>query len=277
MSDTERQASIATAAQATVTTSPWAELRRLTPARLALGRAGSGLPTTPHLAFQLAHAEARDAVHRGLDVAALVERLAAAGLAAHRLHSAAPDRSTYLQRPDLGRRLDAASQRLLSAHAASAGEVDVAVVIADGLCARAIEDNALPLLLCLMPALQAQGLRIATPCIVQQARVALGDEVGALQGARQVVVLIGERPGLSSPNSMGIYFTHAPRVGLTDEARNCISNVRPEGLQAVDAAHRLFTLMLEARRLGYSGVNLKDESLPLAADTAPKLGVEDGR
>jgi ethanolamine ammonia-lyase small subunit len=254
-----------------VTQDPWSELRRLTSARLALGRVGSALPTAPHLAFQRAHAEARDAVHRALDVQTLESDLRGSGLAPLLLHSAAPDRATYLQRPDLGRRLSDESRQRLATHSAQASGADVALVIADGLCARAIEDNALPLLEVLVPALRSQGLQIATPCLVRQARVALGDEVGEQLGARQVVVLIGERPGLSSPNSMGIYFTHAPCVGLTDESRNCISNVRPEGLHAAEAAHRLLTLMLEARRLGYSGVQLKDESLPLATPSAPAL------
>lgn len=243
-----------------VTATPWTRLRALTPARIALGRAGTSLPTAPHLAFQMAHAQARKAVHLELQAGTLAEGIGALGLSVMQLQSAAPDRPTYLQRPDLGRQLDAASRAALPA---DAGGCDLALVIGDGLSATAIHENALPFLRILLPALA--GWRIGPVGIVRQARVAVGDEIGARLGARNVVVLIGERPGLSSPDSMGLYLTHAPRPGLTDEARNCISNVRPQGLAYAEAAHKLVFLLTEARRRGLSGVALKDEAETLAA------------
>jgi ethanolamine ammonia-lyase small subunit len=245
-----------------VVENPWQSLRRFTDARIALGRAGVSQPTEAQLAFQLAHARARDAVHAALDVARLTEALEAGlGVSCLRLHSAAADRHVYLQRPDLGRRLDAASRAALTA-----GDHDLAIVVADGLSALAIEQNALPFLQALLPRLALDGWSLAPLCIVEQGRVAVGDEVGEVLGARAVLVLIGERPGLSSPDSMGLYFTWAPRVGLTDESRNCISNVRPAGLGYAEAATRLHYLLAEARRRGLSGVQLKDESIgPKAA------------
>ena len=250
-----------------VTPSPWTRLRALTPARIALGRAGTSLPTAPHLEFQLAHARARKAVHLALDRAALADRLAPLGLTPLILHSAAPDRASYLQRPDLGRRLDTASRAAL---AGRGGGCDVALVIGDGLSATAIDENAPPFLRLLLPALEQGGWQVGPLAIAAQARVAIGDEIGAALGARMVVVLIGERPGLSSPDSLGLYLTHAPRPGLTDEARNCISNVRAAGLGHAAAAHKLIFLMTEARRRGLSGVALKDEAEALADSTAPR-------
>jgi ethanolamine ammonia-lyase small subunit len=275
---------------AAVIDNPWQLLRRLTAARIALGRAGVSQPTAPHLAFQLAHAQARDAVQRELDTVALAQAFAD-GLpelpaAALQLHSAADSRAMYLQRPDLGRMLDEASRAALAAFASpqradaartaggcgaaaqgSAGAAspaddgwDLAVVIADGLSALAIEENALPFMRALMKKLAPLHLRIAPVAIVSQGRVALGDEVASLLGAQMVLVLIGERPGLSSPDSMGLYLTWQPKVGLTDAARNCISNVRPAGLPYEEAAHKLFYLLTEARRRGLSGVALKDET-----------------
>jgi ethanolamine ammonia-lyase small subunit len=239
-----------------VVENPWGALRRFTDARIALGRAGVSQPTEAQLAFQLAHARARDAVHAALDVVRLASALEAGlGLPSMRLHSAAADRHVYLQRPDLGRRLDAASRAALTM-----GDHDLAIVVADGLSALAIEQNALPFLQALLPRLAQDGWSLAPLCIVEQGRVAVGDEVGEALGARAVLVLIGERPGLSSPDSMGLYFTWAPRVGLTDESRNCISNVRPAGMGYADAAARLHYLLAEARRRGLSGVQLKDES-----------------
>lgn len=238
---------------------PFAALRRLTQARIALGRRGASLPTGAHLAFQLAHAQARDAVHLALDPIALAERLSAlADQPILQLHSAAPDRDVYLQRPDLGRRLDETSRRLLQAGRHPAA--DLAIVIADGLSAPAIERNAAPLLALLLPALAQDGFALAPLAIVGQGRVAVGDEIGALIKARAVLVLIGERPGLSSPDSLGLYLTWAPRVGVTDAARNCISNVRPEGLSYEEALRKLRYLLKEARRRGMTGVDVKDET-----------------
>lgn len=247
--------------KAIVTGNPWSMLRRFTDARIALGRAGVSLPTEAHLAFQLAHAEARDAVHLALDAPALSAAISVAmpGLAHQHLHSAAADRTVYLQRPDLGRRLDEASRVLLDG-CAPAGRYDLAFIIADGLSALAIQQNAVPLLQALQPMVAADGLSVAPVCIVEQGRVAVGDEVGELLGARMAVVLIGERPGLSSPDSMGIYLTWMPAVGLTDAARNCISNVRPAGLHAEDAAGKLHMLLREAFRRQLTGVGLKDTS-----------------
>lgn len=242
-----------------VVNNPWSKLRQYTPARIALGRSGTSLPTKPHLEFQLAHARARNAVHHELGVAKLQADLQARGLESIVLHSAAGNRPVYLQRPDKGRRLDDTSRELLS-QPRSGDTYDVVFVIGDGLSALAIEENVAGFLDVLIPALKASDWRIAPLVVVKEARVAVGDEVGELLGANMVVVLIGERPGLSSPDSMGIYMTLKPRVGLTDESRNCISNVRREGLSYAHAAHKLTYLMTEARKRGLSGVQLKDEA-----------------
>lgn len=245
----------------TATPNPWQELRRLTPARIALGRAGTSLPTAAHLDFQFAHAQARDAVHLPFDHAALSAALAKHGRETLLVHSAAADRHTYLQRPDLGRRLDPDSAALLRRHAEAHPQgYDLAVVIADGLSALAVQRHALPFLERMEEQAQAEGWRLSPVVLVQQGRVAVGDEVGELLRARMVVILIGERPGLSSPDSLGLYFTWAPRVGLNDAYRNCISNVRLEGLSYGTAAHRLLYLMREACRRQLSGVQLKDEA-----------------
>jgi ethanolamine ammonia-lyase small subunit len=254
-----------------VTANPWHTLRQFTAARIALGRAGISQPTEPQLEFQLAHARARDAVHRTLDAQALAQAFTA-GLPTAPLplllHSAAENRGIYLQRPDLGRRLDAASRTAVQALPGGhpAPPWDVAFVIADGLSALAIEQNALPFMQVIMPRLSMESWRIAPLAVASQGRVALGDEVGQLLGARAVAVLIGERPGLSSTDSMGIYLTWQPRIGLTDASRNCISNIRPAGMTYEDAAHKLHYLLSEARRRGLSGVGLKDET-----DTAARL------
>ncbi len=246
---------------------PWQALRRFTAARIGLGHTGASQPTRAQLDFQLGHARARDAVHQALDAAELSAALTQAWPAAPRpllLHSAAADRNVYLQRPDLGRQLDAASRQvLLAPHGQGSEEraCDLSVVVADGLSALAIMRHAAPLLQALHARLEAQAWRLAPAAIVQQGRVAVGDEVGELLGAKIVLVLIGERPGLSSPDSMGLYLTWAPRVGLTDERRNCISNVRPAGLRVDDAAERVHYLLVEAHRRQLSGVHLKDESV----------------
>jgi ethanolamine ammonia-lyase small subunit len=250
---------------ADVIDNPWGALRRFTAARIALGRAGVSQPTAAQLAFQLAHAQARDAVHLALDAArlgrAIEEQLQLTNLA---LHSAADSRHVYLQRPDLGRRLDPASRARLQK-----GDHDLAIVLADGLSAPAIDNNAFPFLRALLPRIAREGWTLAPLAIVEQGRVAVGDEVGEALGARAVLVMIGERPGLSSPDSMGLYLTWAPRVGLTDESRNCISNVRPAGLGHEAAAARLHYLLAQARRLGLSGVRLKDESDPSDGTALP--------
>lgn len=235
---------------------PWAELRRYTPARIALGRAGPAWPTREVLAFGLAHARARDAVHQPLDADALETRLRSAGYAPLRVHSAAPDRATYLARPDLGRRLDVASlARLESVR----GNHELVVAVQDGLSAQAAQRH-VPGLLHALNEISPTRWNSLPVVIALQGRVALGDEIGERLGARIVVVMIGERPGLSSPDSLGLYLTHAPRVGRSDSERNCISNVRPEGLGYAAAARRLDWLVAESLRRGLTGVGLKDES-----------------
>ena len=245
---------------------PWQALRQFTAARIALGHAGVSQPTGTQLDFQLAHARARDAVHQALDAAGLAQSLAAAlpgSAPALLLHSAAADRKVYLRRPDLGRRLDTPSRAVLAAQRRGGLQerpCDLGIVIADGLSAVAVAQNAPPMLQALHARLAAESWLLAPPVIVQQGRVAIGDEAGELLGVKIVVVLIGERPGLSSPDSMGLYLTWAPRVGLTDESRNCISNVRPAGLRAEDAAAKLHYLLAEARRRQLTGIGLKDET-----------------
>ena len=250
-----------------IETNPWDALRRFTNARIALGRAGHALPTAPLLAFDLSHAQARDAVHHPLDADELHAQLRDAGFVSLDAHSAAPDRQHYLRRPDLGRKLDDASRERLSRVAGEAGGYpDIVFVIADGLSAFAASRHAMPLLLRMRDRLT--GWRLGPIVVARQARVALGDGIGELLHARFVAMLIGERPGLSSPDSLGIYLTYEPRVGRSDAERNCISNVRPEGLSYDGAAHRLHYLLNEARRIGLTGVGLKDDSdaLPDAPD-----------
>lgn len=240
---------------------PWTRLRGLTPARIGLGQSGGSLPTGAHLSFQLAHARARDAVHERLDPPVLVARLAAIGLAAVTVRSAAHDRITYLQRPDLGRRLEPESRgRLGRATAERSAPFDVCFIIADGLSAPAAERHAPAVLAALASRLTAEDWRLAPVVVVEQGRVGIGDEIGAVCGAQMVAVLLGERPGLSSPDSLGIYVTWAPAVGRRDADRNCISNVRPEGLPPELAADRLHFLLSEARRRKLTGIALKDDS-----------------
>jgi len=231
----------------TVTTDDWPELRAHTPARLALGRAGAALPTRAVLAFGLAHAQARDAVHAALDAPALAAALRAEGWAEPVIvNSRAATRSAYLARPDWGRRL--AADSVLP----SVGPVDLVLVLSDGLSAIAVQRHAVPLLAALRPPLE--GLALAPPVIALQARVALADEIGERLGAKLALSLIGERPGLSSPDSLGAYLTFAPRVGLTDAARACVSNIRPEGLGYAAAARELAGLIRTALATQRTGV-----------------------
>jgi ethanolamine ammonia-lyase small subunit len=252
---------------------PWRSLERFTAARIALGRAGGSVPTQPQLEFQLAHARARDAVHGALDAAALEHRLKAHGWETLRLASAARDRTTYIQRPDLGRMLDDASKALLEGQAQPAHAYDAAIVIADGLSALAVEAHAVALLDELRARLNAERWRLAPVCVVEQGRVAIADEIGALLPARLTAILIGERPGLSSPDGLGVYLTWDPSPGRTDAARNCLSNIRPEGLSYALAAHKLAYLMSEARRRGLSGVELKEDAPALEdkSRSAPRI------
>lgn len=236
---------------------PWSRLRRHTPARIGLARAGASLATGEHLAFQLAHARARDAVHVRLDPAPLLEGLPSRGLHALSLRSAAANREIFLLRPDLGRRLDASSREHLQS--CRQGH-DLVLVVADGLSAGAVQHHALPLIDALLPELKRQSWAIGPVAVVEQGRVAIGDEIGAALGAALVAVLIGERPGLSAPESLGVYLTWAPQVGRVDAERNCLSNIRPEGLGYGEAAAALSYLLNEARRRRLSGVMLKADA-----------------
>lgn len=230
---------------------PWAPLRCHTPARIGLGRAGDAMTTHDQLELRLAHARARDAVHAALDVTALRTELD--GLATIALRSAAADRATYLQRPDLGRTLAEGEASKLSPSGA-----DLAIVLADGLSPLAVQRHAAAVARATIAALPTWA--VAPIVIATQARVALGDEIGEALGAQFVAVLVGERPGLSAADSLGIYLTYEPRAGRMDSERNCISNVRPPvGIGHDEAAAKLAALLTEARRLGLTGVGLKDE------------------
>jgi len=231
---------------------PWSALRRHTPARISLGRAGTSLPTTEVLRFAAAHAAARDAVHLPLDVDALLAVLRTHGFEATAAASRASSRTEYLTRPDLGRQLAPVAADALQA----AADGGLCIVVADGLSAIAAQRHAPPLLRALRDAgVVADRLVVAT-----QARVALGDAIGERMGAALVLVLIGERPGLSSPDSLGAYLTWQPRVGRVDSERNCVSNIRPEGLPVADAAARIAWLVRESQRRHVTGIGLKDDS-----------------
>lgn len=235
----------------------WDSLRRLTAARIGLDRAGGSLATAPLLEFKLAHARARDAVHEPLDRAKLAADLGSLGLPVVEIESAASDRQSFLMRPDLGRSLAPGSEAALKAHA---GTYDVVFVVIDGLSAPAVQSHAQGVLAAAVPALRAQNWRIAPLVVVRHGRVALGDAVAALLGASCVAVLIGERPGLTAPDSMGAYLTWRPHSGTVDADRNCISNIRPEGIAARDAAFKLVHLLQAMRAGGVSGIALKDDS-----------------
>jgi ethanolamine ammonia-lyase small subunit len=240
-----------------VTQSPWADWRNVTPARLALGRVGAGMPTDEVLRFGWAHAMARDAINAAFDTEALETVLHAQGWNVSHARSRAGDRTTYLRRPDLGRVLDPNDMERLRAAAPS--QSDLCVVIGDGLSSLAVERHATPLLDALKAHL-ASELQHASVVIATQARVALADDIANVMNAKLSIMLIGERPGLSSPDSLGIYITHAPFTGRSDADRNCISNVRPEGLSYSAAAFKLAWLVRQALRRRLTGVDLKDES-----------------
>jgi len=233
----------------------WASLRQFTAARIALGRTGVAVPLQEALHFKLSHAHARDAVYSLLQAETLATACNQLQLPVYQLYSKAANRSEYLQRPDLGRQLEEASAKQLL----DSVPHDIAIVLADGLSATAINHNAIPLLQLLIPRLSEAGFSLAPIVIVQQARVAIGDTIGSLLQAKLVLVLIGERPGLSSADSMGAYITYHPHPGLTDESRNCVSNIRPEGLNYSQACDKLLQLIKESLRLQLSGVQLKDE------------------
>jgi ethanolamine ammonia-lyase small subunit len=235
----------------------WENLRRLTAARIGLARSGASLATAPLLDFRLAHSRARDAVREPLDQARLGAALAGLSDPVLAVASAATTRSDYLMRPDLGRRLAADAQAILAPHA---GRHDVAFVVADGLSARAVEAHARPVLARAIETLRAQGWRIAPLVVVRHGRVAIGDAIATALGADCAAILIGERPGLSAADSMGAYLTYKPHPGSTDADRNCISNIRPEGLGYADAAYKIARLLGAMRKARLSGVRLKDDT-----------------
>ena len=237
---------------------PWTALRRFTDARIGLGRAGSALPIREVLKFAMAHAQARDAVTRPLDWAPIEAVLAALQLNSVRIESAASDRDTYLRRPDLGRRLSSEARARLAAMAGPSP--DLLILVADGLSSTGVGANAGAVITALLPLVRKSGWSLAPVLLASQGRVALGDDAGEFIGARAVLVLIGERPGLSSPDSLGAYLTWAPRAGRRDGERNCISNIRRGGLSAEEAAFKAHWLLREAFRRQLTGVSLKDES-----------------
>ncbi|MEZ5856260.1 MAG: ethanolamine ammonia-lyase subunit EutC [Hyphomicrobiaceae bacterium] len=254
---------------------PWHRLGASTPARIAIGRAGNSTPTREVLSFALAHAQARDAVHAKLDRPELGGKLSAMGLTIIEVESRARDRATYLRRPDLARRLHATSRQRLLDHGKDAAR-DVAIMIADGLSATAVARQVPPLVEALLPLLRQLGLSVGPIVIAEGARVALGDEVGELLAARLIAVLIGERPGLSSADSLSIYLTYAPQVGRTDAERNCISNIRPSGLPPASAATNLAWLIDAALTMKTTGVTLKDRSDVLEQHRPTPLGPPQG-
>lgn len=250
-----------------VISNSWDSLKQFTPARIALGRAGISLPTRASLDFQLAHALARDAVNIPIDFSELQLSLSLMGLESLTLNTQADNQQHYLQRPDLGRVLS--DTALVCLQQSTPHLADAVIVVADGLSSKAIDHHALPFLTLLLP--QLQGYRLATVCLVKHGRVAIGDAIAEHYAARLCIVLIGERPGLSSPDSMGIYFTYQARSKLsTDAERNCISNIHSNGLSYEQALKKLMFLITEAEKLKLSGVNLKDETTDALTDDSPK-------
>jgi ethanolamine ammonia-lyase small subunit len=249
---------------------PWNPLRRYTQARIGLGRAGHALPTGALLDFQLAHAQARDAVHLPWDIDAYADEVRRLGAECLVLETPVADRGEYLRRPDLGRRLTEASRAHL---AGCSGEgCDIALAVTNGLSSTAVERHGLALLAAILARYRARGLRVGPVCAVANGRVALSDEIGAALKARLAVMVVGERPGLSAADSLGIYLTYAPGPGNTDAERNCLSNIRPpEGLDYPAAADKLAYLTGEALRRGLSGVGLKDE-MALLPEAGPASG-----
>ncbi|WP_339675436.1 ethanolamine ammonia-lyase subunit EutC [uncultured Zhongshania sp.] len=252
----------------------WHDLQAYTSARIAQGRSGVSLPIAANLKFQLDHARARDAVHTAFNIHSFIDSyLAAYPSAAAPLcvASAAESRGQYLQRPDLGRQLPEAQWQQLRQSLKSECGSDIAVVVADGLSSAAVQRHALPLLALLLPAIATQGFSLAPLCIATQARVALGDDIGEAIKAKLLVMLIGERPGLSSPDSLGMYITYAPQRACTDAQRNCISNIRDGGLSYQQACDTGIYLIATAMKKAQTGVSLKDESMLLDSQTATAI------
>jgi ethanolamine ammonia-lyase small subunit len=248
----------------------WRRLAELTPARIGLGRSGSGMPTSQTLSFALAHAMARDAVHAPLDIPLVRGQIEAAGFKTVTVASRAETREQYLVQPDLGRRLSAASERQLSSLNTAA--VDLALILGDGLSSKAVHTHAVSFLAALQPHIARHRWSLAPVILASQARVAIADEAGALLNAKASVMVIGERPGLSSPDSLGVYITYAPRAGRQDSERNCISNIHQAGLTYEEAAFKTAWLLQEALARRLTGVALKDESgVSLAATNTPAI------
>jgi ethanolamine ammonia-lyase small subunit len=234
----------------------WFSLREFTAARIAIGRTGNSIPLTELLYFKLAHAHARDAVYSELDIDGITTELQQFKLPIFKLHSKASGRQKYLKRPDYGRRLNEDSLHQLEI--SDVIDTDVAIIITDGLSAMAVNQFAVQMLQVLLPKLLSAGLKPAPITLVEQGRVAIADEIGYGFRSKISLILIGERPGLSSPDSMGAYLTYNPKPGLTDESRNCISNIRPDGLHPTAAADKIFYLISEALKRKLTGVDLKD-------------------
>ncbi len=245
---------------------PWPALKQFTPARIALGHTGVSLPTQAYLDFQLAHALARDAVSIPLDFDRLEQRLNGRGYQTLLLQTQAESHQSYLQRPDLGRRLNSAAVIKVQQAAQYSKQPDIAVIVADGLSSTAIENHAEAFLDLLLPQLLEKGYSRTPVCLVKHGRVSCGDPVAEIFAALMCIVLIGERPGLSSPDSMGIYFTYRAKSGCTDADRNCISNIHKNGLSYQQALHKLLFLIGKADQSGFSGVLLKDESTDSSVD-----------
>ena len=237
---------------------PWVGLRRYTAARIALGRTGGSQRMDTVLDFRLSHARARDAVMAPFDLEGIAGRFAAAGFDTHRIATAVADKKTYLVRPDLGRRIDDSSRTALCSLASAWGKRDLAIIVSDGLAAQAAERHAVETVSLLAGHLAAAGWTLYPILLAPFGRVKLQDEVGEFLGARHALMLLGERPGLGTPDSLGAYLTHHPRAACTDADRNCVSNIRPEGLPPAAAARKLAHLLIESARLGVSGVALKD-------------------
>jgi ethanolamine ammonia-lyase small subunit len=232
----------------------WSDWRALTPARIGLARSGASLATTPLLQMRLAHARARDAVHAAFDESALHDALVGFGLPVLSAASEIKEPADYLLRPDLGRRLAVADAAMLRAQALA---FDVVFVMTPGLSARALL-HARPVLAEVLPALAHEGWRVAPLVLARFGRVGIGDPIASALNAEIAVVLIGERPGLSAPDSLGAYVTFHPHAQSTDAERNCISNIRPDGLSSAEAAFRLLHLLRSMRVQQISGVALKD-------------------
>lgn len=241
----------------TVTADPWAKLRTFTEARIALGRCGTSLPLQESLEFKLAHARARDAVFTRADMADLANKLELQGYSTVRLESSAADREEYLARPDKGRLLSETSLAALQQY--NREGFDIGLTICDGLSAPAIHKNACGVVCGFLQSVARTELTVAPLCLVTNGRVAIGDEIGQLLGCKMMILLVGERPGLSSPDSLGVYITYGPESGTTDEARNCISNIRPGGMSIAEAVRKVAYLVESGMALGKTGVELKDK------------------